>query len=298
MALWRRTFSGISDENFNWRLQREKAKTGAISVSLAWNDLSNLDLHAKVFRDNGRLERISFNNRFAAGGYLDVDMHARDGMIVQEPVENIFWSKPPAGLYSISVRLYKKRGTRDTPVPFKALLKREGEQDLKHEGAVEFGPEKDDVECFRFTVGDKGGITIATVGTPLLIPTARSLSKRSTRAMRVTKSMKAMKAMKVMKVMKVMKAMKRVSKIARGKKAKAEVWRGKKEKTVKGLRKEDLLKSKSRKIVSARKSKAGTRSKWARAIVHARAIKGYTGFRPIKKGTSFYAKAKELLAGL
>jgi hypothetical protein len=74
------------------------------------------------------------------------------------------------------------------------------------------------------------------------------------------------------------------------------VWQGKKIKTKKGLKKEDLMKSKWGKIVSIKKSKQGKESKWCQATAKARAIKSYTGFKAIKKGSSFYALAKELMA--
>merc|ERR1719263_1572844 len=97
---------------------------------------------------------------------------------------------------------------------------------------------------------------------------------------------KVMKKMKkpMKKVMKkvMKKPMKKVSTIAKGKKAKVQVWRGKKVKTSKGLTKEDLIKSTSRKIVSAKKSEAGRKSKWAKATDKARAEKGYKGFKAIK----------------
>merc|ERR1712000_155679 len=106
--------------------------------------------------------------------------------------------------------------------------------------------------------------------------------------------MRSVRAMKVMKVIKAMKVRK-VSAIAKGKKSKVAAWQGKKEKTVGGLKKTDLVKSSKRKIVSAKRSQHGKDSKWAKATAKARAIKGYTGFKAIKKGTSFYAKAKEVL---
>merc|ERR1719201_2295250 len=96
------------------------------------------------------------------------------------------------------------------------------------------------------------------------------------------------------KVIKV--AMKRTSTIAKGKKAKVEIWQGKKIKTKKGLKKDDLMKNKVGKIVSKRRSQHGKESKWSKATAKARAAKGYTGFKAIKKGTSFYDKAKEYLA--
>merc|ERR1711920_945703 len=109
--------------------------------------------------------------------------------------------------------------------------------------------------------------------------------------MRTLKVMKAMKAMKAVKVMKVMKT----STIAKGKTTKRDIWQGKKLKTKKGLKKEDLMKSKSGKIVSKKRSQKGKESKWSVATAKARAIKGYVGFKAIKKGGSFYEKAQEIL---
>lgn len=289
MSLLRRGSSKISVENFNARLEREKAKTGAVTASLAWNDPSDLDLHAHVVLSKGGTAHIYYSNKREAGGYLDVDMHARDGETIDEPVENIFWKNPPAGVYQIEARLYKKRGSRDAPVPFRALLKQDDvETDLSVEGALGSGA-AGSVECFRFTVDDDGAIAIGKVGTPMPEPT-----RAPVRAMKLMKVVRAMKVMKVMKVMKPMKAMKS-STIAKGKKAKLLVYQGKKVKTKTGLTKADLVKSKSNKIVSAKKSKSGRESKWAKATAKARAAKGYTGFKAIKKGGSFYEKAKELM---
>merc|ERR1719335_255642 len=90
----------------------------------------------------------------------------------------------------------------------------------------------------------------------------------------------------------------KVSKVAHGKKAKLLVYQGKMLKKKGGLKKEHLIKSKDGKIVSAKKSKAGRESKWARATAKARAAKGYTGFKAIKRGSSFHAMALEVMANL
>merc|ERR1711862_322984 len=111
---------------------------------------------------------------------------------------------------------------------------------------------------------------------------------------------KAMKAMKAMAAMKAMRAMKKkaVSKIAKGKLARAVVFRGTKEKTYTGLTKSDLIKNKRGKIVS---KKASLRAKknnfikgWVTAVQKARKALGLKGFVAIKKGSAFYNKAKEL----
>jgi len=262
-----------------------------MSVSLAWNDPSDLDLYANIFFDDGTFARINYQNKAAAGGYLDVDMHARDGEEVSEPVENIYWKKPLPGLYSVSAKLFKKRGSRTESIPFRALLKCEGEEDVSHEGAL--GERGQEVEIFRFTVKQGGDIKMEPLGTPLPITSSSAVHIRRPSARVAPRAMKAAMKRCPMKVMKVKKPA-----VARGKKAKVLVYKGKCEKTRTGLKKEDLVKSKKNKVVCASRSKQGKESKWAKATAQARAIKGYVGFKAIKKGTSFYEKAKEILSQL
>merc|ERR1712046_375979 len=106
------------------------------------------------------------------------------------------------------------------------------------------------------------------------------------------------KAMKAMKGMGAMKA-KKISIIAKGKRAKASVWLGGKEKTVGGLKKSDLMKSKSGKLVSKKMHAAGKKAYqhikgWTVAVQKARKELGVKGFVAVKKGTPLYNKAKEI----
>merc|ERR1719335_926425 len=96
------------------------------------------------------------------------------------------------------------------------------------------------------------------------------------------KSMKrrAMKA-KAMKGMK-RKAMKK-SVIAKGKRGKASVLRGTKEKTVGGLKKSDLMKNKNGKVVSRKQHARGVKAYakirgWTNAVKQARKALGIKGF--------------------
>merc|ERR1719412_1104840 len=106
--------------------------------------------------------------------------------------------------------------------------------------------------------------------------------------------------------MKAMKKVKKVSVIAKGKLAKVAVFKGKKEKTVGGLTKATLIKSKSGKIVSkaqsARAKKAFAQSplkKWCDALKLARKSLGITGFVAVNgkaaQGKALYAKIKAIL---
>merc|ERR1739842_123314 len=94
--------------------------------------------------------------------------------------------------------------------------------------------------------------------------------------------------------------------IARGRFAKAAVFKGKKAKTVGGLTKETLTKSKSGKIVSKAASARGKKryaqsalKKWCDAIQQARKQLNITGFCAVNgktaQGKALYAKAKAIL---
>merc|ERR1712094_104850 len=96
-----------------------------------------------------------------------------------------------------------------------------------------------------------------------------------------------------------MKAKKRMGKIARGKMSRAVVFRGNKDKTTGGLKKSDLIKSKSGKIVSKKASANGKRaykhiSGWTKAVQKARKQLKVKGFVAVKKGTALYKLAKEI----
>ena len=99
--------------------------------------------------------------------------------------------------------------------------------------------------------------------------------------------------------MKTMKA-KRVSVIAKGRLAKAVVFRGSKEKTSTGLKKADLMKTKTGKIVTKKRHAAGNEKgydnikNWISAVQQGRQALGVSGFQPVKKGTPLYDKVREL----
>merc|ERR1711964_594691 len=103
---------------------------------------------------------------------------------------------------------------------------------------------------------------------------------------------------KAAKAMKAMKA-KKVSVIAKGKRARFSVFRGSKGKTASGLKKTDLMKTKTGKIVTKKSHAAGKKAYahikgWTTAVQKARKALGVKGFQAVKKGSPLYKKAKEL----
>merc|ERR1712228_503722 len=103
--------------------------------------------------------------------------------------------------------------------------------------------------------------------------------------------------------MKAMRVSKRKSIIAKGKMAKAVVFRGSKEKTTSGLTKSMLHKNKRGKIVSKKQTAAGKKAyahiqPWTKACSQAKKSLNITGFVLINgkssQGKALYAKAKSL----
>ena len=117
--------------------------------------------------------------------------------------------------------------------------------------------------------------------------------------MKTMKGLKPMKAMKAVQAMKLAMKAKKVSVIAKGKRARAVVFRGNKEKTIGGLQKTDLMKSETGKVVSKKAHAKGKKAYahikgWTLAVQKARKALGVKGFQAVKKGSPLYTKAKEI----
>merc|ERR1719229_637580 len=106
-----------------------------------------------------------------------------------------------------------------------------------------------------------------------------------------------------MKVLRAMRTMKKASVIARGRLAKALVFRGSREKTVGGLRRDMLMRNKRGKIVSKRAAAAGRRryvqiQDWVESCVEARAALRLSGFVAVNaksiQGKALYVKTKAI----
>lgn len=125
---------------------------------------------------------------------------------------------------------------------------------------------------------------------------AKKAAKKATKkAVKKSTKKKAKKPKKAKKTKK--RKAKRVSKIAKGKRAKASVFRGTKVKTSSGLTKDKLMKNKNGKVVSKKSNAAGKKAYkriagWTAAVQKARKALGCKGFVAIKKGSALYNKAK------
>ncbi len=94
------------ENSFIGRLTRAGARSGEVTVSLLWNDTNDLDLHV----DCPDGSSISFMNKQACGGILDVDRNAHYQSLTREPVENVVWARRPAasGTYRVRVHFFRQ----------------------------------------------------------------------------------------------------------------------------------------------------------------------------------------------
>jgi hypothetical protein len=125
-----------TDDDMDERLEREGGKSGAVQVTLSWDDYNDLDLH--LFCPNG--ERIYFNNKTSdCGGVLDVDMNVKP--VSNNPVENIVWENIPApGKYKVGVHFYKHFRKKKSKKTCKFRLRVVVDADSReYQGSITYG---------------------------------------------------------------------------------------------------------------------------------------------------------------
>ena len=122
------------NDDFSYRMEREKAKVGDITITLAWDNECDLDL--SCICPNG--DRIYYGNESGGGeiggGYLDVDMNVNGES--KEPVENIFFGDAEKGIqaatgkYKVVVQNFAYHGkTHKDPdsIPWRLRVSKNGE---------------------------------------------------------------------------------------------------------------------------------------------------------------------------
>jgi hypothetical protein len=119
------------------RAQERGARTGALQIILAWEDLNDLDLHVICPRG----ETIDYTNRRACGGELDTDANFQPPLTTT-PVENIAFARAPAnGTYRIAVSHVPGPGPASSP--FRVTIRQEGRPDRVINGRVSRGQRVD-----------------------------------------------------------------------------------------------------------------------------------------------------------
>ena len=89
------------------RLKLAGAKTGDVQIYICWNNLNDIDLWVEYIGQTST-DGIGWNNRYASGGYLDIDANMVPN--TTKPVENIFWEfgNAPKGTYNVYLHYYKQ----------------------------------------------------------------------------------------------------------------------------------------------------------------------------------------------
>jgi hypothetical protein len=110
------------EQSFLGRLTRAGARSGAVTVSLLWNDTNDLDLHVEC--PGG--EVLNYRQKQACGGILDIDRNAHPNALTNEPVENIVWTRKPnrPGEYAVYVHFFKQHDPAASSSEFELRLKR------------------------------------------------------------------------------------------------------------------------------------------------------------------------------
>lgn len=115
-------------DEFARRREDAGGQTGAVTITLIWEDIADLDLSV-VCPAGGT---IMFEKRQACGGVLDIDANNKAATATMQPIENIYFSDAPTGgKYQIQVHKFVKHKTgpwyRPGPVPFKVQISRNGQ---------------------------------------------------------------------------------------------------------------------------------------------------------------------------
>jgi len=150
------------------RLQREGARIGDVTISLIWNDESDLDLHVYVPNASGGEEHIWYQNKKSACGgvELDVDMNASKPYS-KEPVENVYAGdvergmSAPHGTYRVEVNNFSYRGegvdasgvaTSAEPrdIPYRVQVRMNGDEVTDYTGVMSASKETQPVCTFEY----------------------------------------------------------------------------------------------------------------------------------------------------
>ncbi len=115
------------------RLRAAGAMTGDVQVSIAWNDVNDIDVHVMVEPfGGGQPSLVCWTSRVGlCGGMLDVDANVHPAAATNRPVENIFWRKgaAPFGRYTVAIHHYHPwSGVRQSPVEVAVMVDGEVER--------------------------------------------------------------------------------------------------------------------------------------------------------------------------
>ncbi|MCM1577920.1 MAG: PASTA domain-containing protein [Ruminococcus sp.] len=101
------------------------ASNGEITVRLFWETHDDLDVH--IYTPDK--SHISYWNKKAGGGELDVDMNRNSAELTNNAVENVFFPEPDAGHYIVFIQNYCDR-TENTSTEYKVSISLKGKETI------------------------------------------------------------------------------------------------------------------------------------------------------------------------
>jgi hypothetical protein len=114
----------IDEQEIKKRVDREQGQSGELQISLGWNGPADLDLYVRC--PTG--ETISYQNRSACSGKLDVDMNAERKS--DRPVENVTFPSirdVPPGKITIGINWFNDHGDTRDVIPATIVVRRPGQ---------------------------------------------------------------------------------------------------------------------------------------------------------------------------
>ncbi|MCR5594110.1 MAG: zinc-ribbon domain-containing protein [Saccharofermentans sp.] len=142
------TYTGgsLSESTLESELNNINAGTGEITVSMLWGTDDDLDLH--MITPDG--SEISYSNRNAQGGELDVDANV-GGRTMDNPIENIYFTNPEPGTYTVFIVDYSDRSDGPTDYIVRVTV---GDQSQTFTGTIDGSGTQVDIITFVYGGSD------------------------------------------------------------------------------------------------------------------------------------------------
>ena len=142
------TYTGgsVSESTLETVLDSINAGVGEITVSMLWDSDDDLDLH--LLTPDG--SEIYYGNRTAQGGELDVDANV-GGRTMDNPIENIYFSDPEPGTYTVFIKDYSDRSEGPTDYIVRVTV---GGQSQTFTGTIDGSGTQVDIITFVYGGGD------------------------------------------------------------------------------------------------------------------------------------------------
>lgn len=132
-------FNAMMTGKLDDRLEKHGAHTGAIQISISWDDYNDVDLWVEFrpFHSRNNVHTIGWTNRESVGGYLDIDMNVQP--FTNEPVENVVWphNRSPYGTYTVYAHYYHQWDRNNTTTVY--LRVKHDDEIVYRKSTVSFG---------------------------------------------------------------------------------------------------------------------------------------------------------------